>query len=142
MAHAQESGSDGAHRVVLFDGVCVLCSRFVRFLIKRDRRGVLRFAALQGPAGNRLRAAHPGAPPAGDSVLYRRYGTWYAQSDAVLRIIADLGGAWRLALVLLLVPGALRDTVYNRVARSRYRWFGRTDDCLVPGPAVRERFLD
>lgn len=138
------------HPVVFFDGVCALCNGFADFVMARDRRGRFRIAALQGgtaaamgamdaqPAG---REPAEGAADPMRSMLLWREGRWYRKSDAALRIIGGLGGAWALAFPLLLVPRILRDTVYDFVARNRYRWFGKRDACRMPAPAERGRFL-
>ena len=133
--------------IVLFDGVCGLCSRFVQFALRRDRAGGLRFAPLQGDAAARVLGpagpdtAHPDsvavivAPGTAEQrVLWR--------SEAVLHVLEQLGGAWRLALILFLVPRPLRDWVYDRVAVVRYRLFGQRDSCMVPTERDRARFLD
>ena len=129
--------------IVLFDGVCNLCSAAVRFLIARDPSGRLRFASLQSEAGARVLAAHGRAAPVGEpgSVLLVEGGRVYERSTAALRTAAHLSGPWPLAVALLAVPRPLRDAVYGVIARRRYRWFGRTDACWVPTPALRARFL-
>lgn len=129
--------------VVLFDGHCNLCSGVVDFLIRRDRRGVLRFASLQSSAGRRLLAAHgipvPEEPDTmvlidGDRVLVR--------SSAALETTKYLRFPWPLARVCAVVPRFLRDAVYRVVARNRYRWFGRSAACRLPTPDLRARFLE
>lgn len=127
--------------VILFDGVCNLCSWSVRFIVARDRRALFRFAALQSPAGARLLSERGVDPRAVDSVMLIEGGRWYTSSDAAVRIARRLGGPWRLAGALLAVPRPLRDWAYGVVARNRYRWFGKADVCLVPSPALRDRFL-
>jgi predicted DCC family thiol-disulfide oxidoreductase YuxK len=130
--------------VVLFDGVCNLCNGAVNFAIDRDPRSRLRFASLQSPAGRQLleRLGHP--VPAGDSesILLVEGGRVHERSGAALRIARYLSGGWSLLAALLVVPWPLRDLVYRWVASHRYRWFGKTDVCRVPTPALRARFLD
>jgi predicted DCC family thiol-disulfide oxidoreductase YuxK len=127
--------------VVLFDGVCGLCNRFVDFALRRDRAGRLRFAALQSPPGRALLAGAGLDPEALDSVVLVRGGRVYRESAAALRVLAELGLPWSLAAAGLAVPAPLRDAVYRFVARRRYAWFGRRDGCRVPTPAERARFL-
>jgi predicted DCC family thiol-disulfide oxidoreductase YuxK len=140
--------AERAPSVVLYDGVCGLCNRYVQFVLARDRRGRFQFAPLQGPFAARALARHGlVAPDVPDSiVLLEAAGTpaerARLRSDAVLRIVAQLGGAWRLATVLRVIPGFLRDAVYAVVARIRYRIFGRLDSCAVPPPSARGRFLE
>jgi predicted DCC family thiol-disulfide oxidoreductase YuxK len=126
--------------IVFFDGVCGLCNGSVDWLLERDHRAVLRFAPIQGETAARMLGA-PGDDPAGWSmVLLDRTGR-YERSDAAIRIARHLGGRWRWAGLLFIVPRGLRDAVYRWIARNRYRFFGRREACRVPTPAERDRFL-
>ena len=127
--------------VLVFDGVCVLCSRWVRFVLRHDRGQRVRFAAMQSVSGRALLSAHGLDPDDPTSFLLLQGGRAYQQTDAILRLLAGFGGAWRATAALRLLPAALRDALYRTVARNRYRWFGRNDTCLVPSADVRERFL-
>ncbi|WP_067649135.1 thiol-disulfide oxidoreductase DCC family protein [Dokdonella koreensis] len=127
--------------VIVFDGNCLLCSRSVRFVLRHDRAHRFRFAAQQGVSGQALLARHgldPADPP---SFLLVEDGHGHLESEALLRVLRGLGGGWRLAGLLRAVPRPLRDAAYRWIARNRYRWFGRSDACLVPGPDVAARFL-
>lgn len=133
--------------LVLYDGVCGLCDRFVQFLLRIDRQDRLRFAALQGEIGSGiLDAAGRAAEPLSTVIVVADHGTEAARllerSDAALFAIAATGGLWRGVTVFRLVPGFIRDAVYNFVARIRYRVFGRFDSCPVPSQATRAKFLD
>lgn len=127
-------------RIVLFDGVCGLCDRTVNFLLARDPRGALSFAPLQSEAGRALLRAY-GLPFNLSTVVYIEHGRAYTRSSAVLRALAALPAPWPLVRLLLLVPAPVRDFVYDRVARVRYRLFGVSAVCRVPAPHERERFL-
>jgi predicted DCC family thiol-disulfide oxidoreductase YuxK len=129
--------------VVFFDGVCNLCNGTVLFLLDRDKRERLRFAPLQSEAAAALLDGRglARAREALDTVLLLEGDTLYERSDAALRIAKKLSGAWPVLYVLILVPRFLRDAVYDLIARNRYRWFGRTEECRVPTPALRARFL-
>lgn len=127
--------------IIVFDGVCVLCSRWVRFLLPRDRRGVFRFAAMQSDAGRTLLAAHGLDANDPVSFLFLDRGRAHTDSGAILRVLMRLGGLWRLAAVGYAVPRPVRDALYRWVARHRYRWFGRRDACFVPSPEAASRFL-
>lgn len=131
------------HPVILFDGVCTLCSRTVDFVIRRDPAGHIRFAAQQSPAGQALLARH-GLPPDALAYLVLVEGDCVAtRSTAVLRIGRRLGGGWAaLAALGYVVPRPLRDALYDAVARRRYAWFGRRSACRVPTADERARFLD
>jgi predicted DCC family thiol-disulfide oxidoreductase YuxK len=132
---------------VLFDGECGLCDRSVQWLLRRDRGGALRFGALAGGAAAAVRARHPELPSADESIVLVEAPDTATErvrvrSDAALAILARLGGPWRFAGILRVVPRPLRDLVYGAVARRRRRWFGRLAACRIPTPEERARFLD
>ena len=127
--------------VVLFDGVCNLCSGIVRFIIARDPQAHFQFAALTSAAAGRALDAARAVPPLPDSLVLIDDGVVFTRSEAALRIARRLTFPWPLAYGLIVLPRALRDWAYDLVARSRYRWFGRRDSCLVPTDAISARFL-
>lgn len=129
--------------VVLFDGVCNLCQGSVQWMIARDKAERLRFASLQSEAGKKLLAQHGIDAPEGDpdSILFVEAGKVYDRSEAVLRMSRHLSLPWRLGGVFLVLPRFLRDPLYKYIARNRYRWFGKTEVCWMPTPALRQRFL-
>jgi predicted DCC family thiol-disulfide oxidoreductase YuxK len=129
--------------VVLFDGVCNLCSASVRFIVEHDRDAYFKFASLQSEAGKELLAAHHISQPPGDptSIIVAEGDEVSQRSTAALRIARHLGFPWRLAWMFIIVPRALRDFFYDFVAKRRYRWFGKKDACMVPTPELRARFL-
>jgi predicted DCC family thiol-disulfide oxidoreductase YuxK len=127
--------------LVLFDGVCNLCNGAVRFIIRRDPNAQFQFAPLTSAAANRALASVP-TRELPDSVVLVDEGRIYTRSDAALRIARGLRFPWPLAYALVVVPRGLRDWAYDAVARRRYRWFGRQDQCMIPGPSIRQRFLD
>lgn len=127
--------------VVFFDGVCNLCNGLVNFLIDRDPSGRLLFAPLQGPTFRHVREAHPVPEELASIVLMDEVGV-HLKSKAALRILTALGGVWRLASILYLVPRPLRDLLYDFVAKRRYPWFGKSESCRIPTPELRARFLD
>lgn len=147
-------GTSQHTNLVLFDGVCNLCNGFVRFLLRHDRRGRLTFGSLQSESARRLLsrqaeavAGRPAADPSTDtdpltSIVYVRHGQYYTRSTAVLRILGDLGGGWRLFGILRLIPRPVRDAIYGWIARNRYRWAGKRERCMIPDPALETRFLD
>lgn len=125
--------------LVFYDGQCGLCDRSVQWLLRMDRRGVLRFAPLQGTTAA---DALPSSITAHmDSFVLLDEDGPHLRSDAAIRAIEHLGGAWRAMRLLRLVPRGLRDAAYDVVARRRHRCFGRMEHCRIPGPGVRERFL-
>ena len=126
--------------LIYYDGLCGLCDRFVRFVLLHDRRGRFRFAPLQGETA-RARLPELPNPEALTTVVLEQESSFRTRSDAALAIVAGLGGAWRATALLRLIPRPLRDAVYDWIARHRFRWFGRRDECRVPGPEERGRFL-
>ena len=133
--------SPDAGAVIVFDGVCALCSRWVRFLLRFDQRGRYRFAAMQGAQGRALLQQHGLDPDDPLSFLLVEQGRAWSDTDAIVRVLAGLG-VWKLAHVLRVVPRAWRDRAYRALARNRYRWFGRHEQCFLPTPAQAARFLD
>jgi predicted DCC family thiol-disulfide oxidoreductase YuxK len=130
------------HAVVLFDGVCNLCNGAVNFIIDRDPAGYFRFAPLQSDAAAPyLNGADDGAADLGTNVLVEG-GQTYVRSTAALRVARRLTAPWPLLFLAIAVPRPLRDAVYNWVAHNRYDWFGKRNECRLPTPGLRDRFLD
>ena len=127
---------------ILFDGVCNLCSGFVRFVVARDPHARFRFAALSSTAAQSLLRECGVTAPIPDTMVLVENGKVYFRSDAPLRIARGLTLPWPLASAFLVVPRFIRDTVYDFVAARRYRWFGRRQVCMVPTPELRGRFLE
>ena len=125
--------------MLLYDGDCGLCARSVSFVLEREAAPVLRFAPLSGPTARRL-VARAGCP-VGDSVLLYEHGRIHQRSAAVWRLARYLRWPWRVLLLLAVVPGPVRDLVYDAVARRRHRWFG-PPACRRLRPEDRHRFLD
>lgn len=125
--------------VVFFDGVCGLCNRAVDFLLRADRHQVLRFAPLQGETAAALLGRQTDAPL--DSIVLLDASGRHERSYAILLILQHLGGAWRMAGLLTVVPRPLRDAFYLWIARNRYAWFGQKATCRIPNSADRARFL-
>jgi predicted DCC family thiol-disulfide oxidoreductase YuxK len=128
--------------VILYDGVCNLCNRSVQWVIRRDRRKVFRFAAVQSAVARELlaRAGYQGTLP--DSVVLIHQGRVMTESAVAVAIARLLGWPWQALGVFVLVPPVLRNWLYRQVAKRRYAWFGKQDSCMMPTPELRERFLD
>lgn len=131
--------------LLLYDGTCGFCAASVQLVLRHDRRGLLRFAPLDGPTAAAVRAAHP-LPAGADSMVWVEHRPGggirvFGRSDAALRVARYLGGAWHLARLGRLLPRPMRDAVYDLVARHRHRLPGAVR-CLVPAAEVRDRFLD
>jgi predicted DCC family thiol-disulfide oxidoreductase YuxK len=132
--------ADLPDRLILFDGVCVLCSRWVAFVIAHDRQARYRFVAIQTPLGRRL-AERFGidAENPQTNVIVAGGRAWF-KLDSALVVLAEIPG-WRWTRIGHALPRRVRDFLYDRIARNRYRLFGRRDACLVPTPDVARRFL-
>ena len=127
--------------IILYDGVCIFCSRWVQFVAKRDVDHRFRFTPIQSDYGSRL-ARHFGIDPANpDTNAVIHGGTAHFKSDAALTVLSNLPG-WQWVGVLFAVPKALRNPVYNLIAQNRYRIFGKTEACIVPDPALRARVIE
>jgi len=140
------SAATSSH-LLLYDGVCGLCNRLVQFVLRHDRKDRFRFAALQSSlAANLLRGYGRDAGDLDTVYVIARYGqssaTLLSKARAVLFMLGQLGGIWRLAPLLRVLPRPLLDFGYDQIAGRRYRWFGRYDACPVPTPATKAKFLD
>lgn len=131
-------------KIILFDGVCNLCNGAVLFIIKRDRNDKFRFATLQGSLGKKLTDERNIDTAKVDSIILIDPGVaYYARSTAALEIAKEFGGLWILLRPLeYILPEKLRDGIYNFIARNRYKWFGKKDQCMIPTPELRAKFLD
>jgi predicted DCC family thiol-disulfide oxidoreductase YuxK len=126
--------------IVFFDGVCNLCQGSVRYLIKHDKKGVLKFASLQGNYAkdfvNETEIQYM------QSILFFDGKMLYKKSTAVLKLSSLLGRWHQLLLLGYILPRFVRDWLYNIVAKNRYRWFGKKDQCMLPSKGFENRFLD
>jgi len=130
-----------AASIVLFDGYCNLCHRSVLFIIKRDRTGRFKFVSLQSEPGRQLLSGAGGDPASLETMILLEDGLLYDRSTAALRICRKLDGPWPLLFIFIIIPRPVRDMVYRWIARNRYRWFGRKEECLVPSEELKSRFL-
>ena len=130
------------HPVILFDGVCNLCSGSVQFIINRDPSGIFRFATLQSETGKNLVSKFDLPNDKPDAIILVENSEYYLRSTAALRILQRLGSLWRLLYVFMLVPTPIRDYFYDIVARNRYKWFGKRAQCMIPSEDIKGRFLE
>jgi predicted DCC family thiol-disulfide oxidoreductase YuxK len=128
--------------LLVFDGVCVLCSGLARFILKRDRGLAFRLATAQSPLGQALFRHYGLNAQEFETNLILVDGLAYAKLDTVALAGERLGGPWRSLSLLRLLPRRLADWLYDRVARNRYALFGRTERCMIPPPEWRDRFID
>ena len=127
--------------VILYDGVCVFCSRWIRFVAARDVNKRFRFTAIQSGYGARLAQAFGIEPSDPDTNAVIHGGVAYFKSDGALTVLSNLPG-WEWVRVLRAAPKPLRDAVYNLVARNRYRIFGKYEECFVPDAELRARVME
>jgi predicted DCC family thiol-disulfide oxidoreductase YuxK len=128
-------------KIIYFDGICNLCNWSVRFILKYDKNVVFLFASLQSEF-TKKHLVHFNEPERkNESIVYQDHQVLYTKSDAVLKILNDLGGVWKLFYVFKIIPQNLRDWLYDFIARNRYRLFGKKDNCMIPSPEIKDRFL-
>lgn len=127
--------------VILFDGVCNFCNGTVNFILRQDKKGVFRFAPLQSEAGQKLLHQYHLPKENFDSFLLIEKGKVYKSSTAGLKLYNKLPWYWKWTQIFWIVPKFIRDGVYDFIARNRYKWFGKKEECMVPTPEVRNRFL-
>ncbi|ANY74615.1 thiol-disulfide oxidoreductase DCC family protein [Paenibacillus ihbetae] len=138
----KKTGKDNEeYAIVLIDGVCHLCQGLTRFIIQRDPACHFRFASLQSELGQSLLEQGGLTPDGGDTMVLIEKGRYYTRSQGALRIARRLRFPWPLAYAMIIVPRPIRDRAYRIVAKNRYRWFGRSEACMIPTPDIRRRFL-
>jgi len=135
---------ESGKKIILFDGVCNLCNRSVQFVIKRDSKDVFRFASLQSDLGKKLLAERNINPQETDSiVLIEPNVAYYTRSSAAIEIAKELGGLWSLISAFnYILPENIRDSIYGFIAKNRYKWFGKKDECPLPTPEQKRKFIE
>lgn len=128
--------------ILLFDGVCNLCNGIVQFVIKHDPNAKFKFASLQSEAGQTLLKKFGLKTNDFDTFVLVRGETYFVKSSAVLRVLNELGGVWKLFYAFIILPAPVRDLFYNAIAGSRYKLFGRRENCMLPSPELKQKFLD
>jgi predicted DCC family thiol-disulfide oxidoreductase YuxK len=129
------------HPIILFDGACNFCNGVINFIIRQDKKGIFRFAPLQSESGQQLLQQYGLPQQHFDSFVLVEKGKAYKSSTAGLRLYNQLPWYWKWTQVFWIVPPFLRNAVYDLIARNRYKWFGRKEQCMVPSPELRSRFL-
>ena len=128
--------------IVLFDGVCNLCDGMVQFVLKRDTKKQFVFGSLQGKAGQAYLQQFHLSTNHFNSFMLIEGGKFYTRSTGVLRLLKHLGKGWQLLYAFIIIPPFIRDAMYRFIAKNRYKWFGKKDQCRVPTVEERERFLE
>lgn len=127
--------------VILYDGVCNLCNKSVQFILKRDKEKIFLFASLQSAYGQKLLQDFNLLADNFNSFILYQDEKIFSKSAGALKMLSQLKG-WKWMKIFWIVPKFIRDAVYNWVAKNRYKWFGKKDECMVPTPDLKERFLD
>jgi len=131
-----------AQSIILFDGVCNLCNAAVQFVIKRDRKNQFLFASLQSETGKLLLKQFNLDKNEMNSIILIENEKAYQRSTAALKVAKKLDGLWFLLYAFIIVPKFIRDGVYNLISKNRYSWFGRKDECMIPTPELKAKFLN
>ena len=128
--------------VLYFDGMCNLCNGTVQFIIKHDQQKAFLFAPLQSAQGQAAIAdTVSSSAETADSVILFEGGKYYTRSTAALRIAKRLNGLWPILYAGIILPRFIRDGIYNLISKNRYKWFGKRNECMIPTPELKERFL-
>ena len=139
-------GSPGAVKsntdIILFDGVCNLCSGSVQFIIKRDREKLFRFASLQSAFGQRQLTKFNLDGNILHSIILIRENQFFERSNAALEISKRLGSGWPLLYGLKVIPRFIRDGIYNWISNNRYKFFGKKNECWIPDSTTKDRFIE
>jgi predicted DCC family thiol-disulfide oxidoreductase YuxK len=128
--------------IILFDGVCNLCSGSVQFVIKHDQEGLYKFASLQSEAGQHLLKQYELPLADFNSFVLIENGKAFTKSTAALMVAKKLHGAIKIMYGFIIIPSFIRDAIYNLIAANRYKWFGKKESCMIPTPALKSRFLN
>jgi len=129
-------------KIVLFDGVCNLCSKSVQFILKRDKKNQFLFGSLQGAYGQEMLKKYELPANEFNSFMLIEGDKLYTKSSGALRMLKHLGGGWGLLYVFIIVPKFIRDGIYNWIAKNRYKWYGKMNECWLPKPEWKTRFLE
>jgi len=132
----------GEHPVILFDGLCNLCSASVQYVIKHDPQRIFRFASLQSPQAQKILSGHNLSLNDYSSFVLFASNKVYTRSTAALMVAKKLNGVAKLLYPSIILPKFIRDTVYNIIAKNRYKWFGKKQACWLPTPELKNLFLD
>jgi predicted DCC family thiol-disulfide oxidoreductase YuxK len=127
--------------IILFDGVCNLCDNAVQFIIRHDPGEKFLFASLQGEFGQQLMKQYNLPSANFNSFILLQNNKVFNKSTGALKVAKQIKGAWKLLYIFIVVPKFIRDAVYTWIANNRYKWFGKKDDCMIPTPQLKTRFL-
>ena len=129
-------------KIILFDGVCNLCSKSVQFILKRDKKNQFLFGSLQGNYGQEMLKKYQLPANEFNSFMLIEGDKLYTRSSGALLMLKHLGGWWGLLYVFIIVPKFIRDGIYNWISKNRYKWYGKMNECWLPKPEWKARFLE
>lgn len=130
-------------KIILFDGVCNFCNSWVLKIIKNDKNNVFLFASLQSETGKQITTHFLIDTTKIDSIILVESETvFYIKSTAALKIGNHFSGWWRFLQIFWIVPTSIRNAVYNYIAKNRYKWFGKKENCMIPTPELKAKFID
>ena len=129
-------------KIILFDGVCNLCNSSVQFVIQHDEKDIFRFVALQSDLGKEI-IKHIGidATKIDSIILYEPGIAYYYKSNATIKIAETLGEFLSMIWIFKILPLSIRDLVYDYIAKNRYKWYGKKENCMIPTPEIQSKFL-
>ena len=129
-------------KIILFDGVCNLCNSSVQFVIQHDEKDIFRFVALQSDLGKEI-IKHIGidATKIDSIILYEPGIAYYYKSNAAIKIAETLGEFLSMIWIFKILPLSIRDLVYDYIAKNRYKWYGKKENCMIPTPEIQSKFL-
>lgn len=130
-------------KIILFDGVCNLCSSAVQFIIENDKKDIFRFVSLQSDLGQEI-TTYLGISSANlDSIiLYQPGYAYYYKSQAVFEIAKELGGIYSISTIFSILPSSITDYLYDYIAKNRYKWYGKKEFCMIPTNDIKAKFLE
>ena len=129
-------------KVILFDGVCNLCNDSVKFIIKNDKRNIFKFAPLQGNYGIKIQNSYNINTTKINSIILVDGENTFTKSSAALRIAKDLRAPFFMFYVFIIIPVFIRNFIYDLIAKNRYKWFGKMDNCMIPTKELKSKFFD
>lgn len=130
-------------KIILFDGVCNLCNKTVNKVIDYDKKNTFLFTALQSETGQQIiKKIGINTNEVDSIILYENNMAYYIKSTAAIKIMNDLGGFWSVTKIFWIFPEGFRNWVYDIIARNRYKWFGKEDNCRIPTSELKAKFLD
>ena len=128
--------------IILFDGVCNLCNSAVQFIIRHDKKNIFMFTSLQSEVGQKLLAQYNLPLDELNSFILIENNKAYTRSTGALKVAKKLNGIFPMLYSFIIIPKIFRNSIYDLVARNRYKWFGKKDECMIPTPQLKARFLN